>query len=239
MKILIIPDVHGRKFWRKAIETEWDKVIFLGDYVDPYDGEAKQSEVMFELIDIVEFKRQNPDKVTLLWGNHDLFYWCKPYRKFFDYWSRHDDLRHNDIQAYFRENLDKFQWADQYENFLFTHAGLTNGFVKQLELENYNAKTINNAFATEKTQEELAKVSYYRGGPDAFGSIVWADIREHLSNIPCKEVANFFQIFGHTYARTYILTKHFAMLDTGGGYFYLDNGKLTDANGNELVKTKI
>ena len=36
-KILIIPDVHGRTFWRAALETgNYEKVIFLGDYVDPY-----------------------------------------------------------------------------------------------------------------------------------------------------------------------------------------------------------
>jgi hypothetical protein len=34
MKILISPDVHGRTFWKKAVEehaSECDKVIFLGD----------------------------------------------------------------------------------------------------------------------------------------------------------------------------------------------------------------
>ena len=69
MKILIIPDVHGRAFWRKPCKDidKWDKIVFLGDYVDPYPGEAEQSDVMGELIDIVELKRQNPDKVILLW----------------------------------------------------------------------------------------------------------------------------------------------------------------------------
>ena len=28
-KIIIIPDVHGRKFWRRAIEEEADKIIFI------------------------------------------------------------------------------------------------------------------------------------------------------------------------------------------------------------------
>ena len=37
---VIIPDVHGRKFWRSAVQGhEEDKIIFLGDYVDPYDWE--------------------------------------------------------------------------------------------------------------------------------------------------------------------------------------------------------
>ena len=43
-KILCIPDIHCRKFWRKAIneyKNSVDKVIFLGDYIDPYPEEIE------------------------------------------------------------------------------------------------------------------------------------------------------------------------------------------------------
>ena len=41
-KILIVPDIHGRKFWHEAEEliNEVDKVVFLGDYLDPYGYEG-------------------------------------------------------------------------------------------------------------------------------------------------------------------------------------------------------
>ena len=42
MKILCIPDVHCRKFWRQAVISNIgnvDKIIFLGDYLDPYQEE--------------------------------------------------------------------------------------------------------------------------------------------------------------------------------------------------------
>ena len=38
-KLLIIPDVHSRVFWKEATEKydqECDKIIFLGDYVDTF-----------------------------------------------------------------------------------------------------------------------------------------------------------------------------------------------------------
>ena len=36
-EMIIIPDVHGRKFWRNAVKGfETEKIVFLGDYVDPY-----------------------------------------------------------------------------------------------------------------------------------------------------------------------------------------------------------
>ena len=42
MKILVLPDIHGREFWKGACEDidSFDKVIFLGDYFDPYDFEG-------------------------------------------------------------------------------------------------------------------------------------------------------------------------------------------------------
>ena len=39
-RIVVIPDVHGRDFWKKPVaNTPCDKIIFLGDYVDPYFDE--------------------------------------------------------------------------------------------------------------------------------------------------------------------------------------------------------
>ena len=37
----IIPDVHGRTFWRSAVESapEGTRFVFLGDYLDPYPWE--------------------------------------------------------------------------------------------------------------------------------------------------------------------------------------------------------
>lgn len=76
MKIIIVPDVHGRTFWRKTTELidNVDKVIFLGDYLDPYpdiDG-IFPHEALIEFKDILEFKKSYPDKVILLLGNHKI-----------------------------------------------------------------------------------------------------------------------------------------------------------------------
>ena len=40
-KWIVIPDVHGRKFWRDVVKGNEDKrIIFLGDYLDPYGMEG-------------------------------------------------------------------------------------------------------------------------------------------------------------------------------------------------------
>ena len=36
--ITIIPDIHGRVFWKKAVDSasKDDTIVFLGDYLDMY-----------------------------------------------------------------------------------------------------------------------------------------------------------------------------------------------------------
>ena len=94
MKILVIPDIHGRKFWRQAIANnigQVDKVIFLGDYLDPYPEEINEHQELMEcndfydcigllnmLNDIISLKKNEPDKYILLCGNHTCSYiWSK------------------------------------------------------------------------------------------------------------------------------------------------------------------
>lgn len=37
---LIIPDVHGRDFWKDAANRFPGNIVFLGDYLDPYPLEG-------------------------------------------------------------------------------------------------------------------------------------------------------------------------------------------------------
>lgn len=79
-RILVLPDVHGRLFWKEPVQKYIDvvdRVVFLGDYLDPYgdEGGDYDAESIFEnLKEIVELKRNNMDKVVLLKGNHDQHY---------------------------------------------------------------------------------------------------------------------------------------------------------------------
>ena len=91
-KILIIPDVHGRDFWKvplyDTLKNTNDDVVFLGDYLDCYPDEFNSD---FELghdastgylqttIDnfkqIIELKKQYSDRITLLykWKTFNFF----------------------------------------------------------------------------------------------------------------------------------------------------------------------
>ena len=232
MKVLIVPDVHGRDFWRKPVtDNSFDKIIFLGDYLDHYYGESNDEHDIETLEDIIKLKQSNPDNIILLIGNHDCPYIWKEYgHALGSYWCRHDHEHHDEINKLFTDNLDLFQIAwecenEKYGKVLFTHAGVTNIFKRICGLE---ADKINKFFLEEKTNDisnvvGLAGVSYYRGGRSKEGSPVWADVHEHIKS----QVPQVFQIFGHTYSAKEVIMEHFAMLDTGNKCWILDKEGLS------------
>ena len=104
-KWIVIPDVHGRKFWRDVVKgNEDERIIFLGDYLDPYSEEGITPEDAYnELLDIIAFKKEHPDNVTLLLGNHDLGYLDPNICSF-----RQDKRKLKRNRKLLRDNLDMF-----------------------------------------------------------------------------------------------------------------------------------
>ena len=72
-KIFIIPDLHGRTFWKEPCNNWEGKIIFLGDYHDPYgdwiNGEPNLNDSIKNLRELSSFVSDN-DMVTCLLGNH-------------------------------------------------------------------------------------------------------------------------------------------------------------------------
>lgn len=208
-KILIVPDVHGRKFWHKAEEVidEVDLVVFLGDYLDPYPHEGITfDDAIEELGSILEFKEKYSDKVTLLVGNHDMHYIV---REFMDCSRLNEDYRLT-MHDFFMNNIDKFQLIYEIDNYLFSHAGVYLEWTKKYEI------TLEELFDFKKFLEgrwnTLEDVSYTRGGWCKVGSCVWADIRESVTN----ELPAMFkkQIVGHTQMESNpYITSRIACLD--------------------------
>lgn len=73
--IFIIPDVHGRTFWKEINPDDADLIIFLGDYVDPYGDEGITPKMALDnLKELVNFYNKYKDKCVFLKGNHDYPY---------------------------------------------------------------------------------------------------------------------------------------------------------------------
>ena len=66
-KILILPDIHGRAFYQKALSEAVDKdaeIVCLGDYLGPYPGhDLHERGVFAPLKELVEVKKQYPERV--------------------------------------------------------------------------------------------------------------------------------------------------------------------------------
>ena len=240
MNILILPDIHGRNFFKKPCENidEYDKVVFLGDYFDPYEFEHisfRQAIDNFKII--LELKKNNMDKVTLLIGNHDCPYLFDDYYKLSSYHCRHSDTYHDEIHKLLNDNIELLQLACVFDDILFTHAGVTDGWLYDvLMYENKDIKVqelcdyLNGLKNTKEGIKQLYYVSGYRGGYNWFGSCIWADVREH-SFAPNYEsnLKDIKQVFGHTlqahYSKTYdvlydnpIEKDNYKMVDTTHAY---------------------
>ena len=114
MKILIIGDIHSRRFWKKPLEENIDtvdKVIFLGDYCDPYQDEGveyKWDDTISNFNEILEVKKKYNDKIVLLLGNHD----CHYVSRYFDDLARStrfDKLHCETLRKLFNDNLKGLQ----------------------------------------------------------------------------------------------------------------------------------
>lgn len=73
-KICVIGDIHGRSNWQKIDLSSYDRVVFMGDYLDPYDYNITCVDIWDNFQKILELKKKDPLKIILLFGNHDYHY---------------------------------------------------------------------------------------------------------------------------------------------------------------------
>lgn len=204
--ILVIPDVHGRNFWEKAIDLvdNYKRVVFLGDYLDMYAfDEITPEEALLNFEKIIKFKTDNPQKVILLLGNHDMPYYSRDYYNMHYYHSRHMKEQREVIVPMFEENKDLFQIAYTEDDILFTHAGLDESwlrFVYKKDIKDMNeiVEKINVLTDTKEGLAYLYMVTSSRGGRDRCGSCIWNHVTdmEWLYGYGAKDTMK--QIFGHT-----------------------------------------
>ena len=202
-KIIIIPDVHGREFWRGAVKdmNEETQVVFLGDYLDPYEDDwIYWSDAFKAFKDIIALKEAHPEQVTLLLGNHDLHYLFPSLRG-----SRYNEYQVGKIRRTLEAHLDCFQMAAEYsrggKRYLFSHAGIHSEWARKHStlfgpLEKITADTFNQMMFTPEFVEALSDISWRRGGNATAGSMVWADIYEYELSGPIAP--DVIQICGHT-----------------------------------------
>ena len=231
--ILIIPDVHGRRFWKSAVEKFSEtETIFLGDYHDPYPHEGiTNAESLRNFRDIVEHAKSHPN-CKLLIGNHDLHYLMDIEG------CRKDYGNEPIIRRLFLDNLDLFDLAAlrvvNGKKYLFSHAPILMEWIHEVgETDNMDllVKRLNRYFHDIENKEEdlqklLDRVSRYRGGWNAWGSPIWSDVYEIYENGGTLIETADYSIFGHSQLKRPLITKECACLDTHNAYLLNPNGEI-------------
>ena len=235
--MIIIPDIHGRDFWKKPVYENLGKehIIFLGDYMDPYEDEQIAPwEVFPQLEEIVKLKEKNSDNVTLLLGNHDIHYLTEKGRG-----GRYDYIRGAQIKHFLIEHADSFQLALSSEvggkKFLFSHAGILAGWLEHNKeyLDDATSETIstvlNDMWQDHSTWPVLfsllADVPYSRWGRADFGSPTWSDVDDMRTDAP--ELPGTYQIFGHSQQESEpVINEYFACLDVRRAFRLTESGTI-------------
>jgi predicted phosphodiesterase len=201
MNIITIGDLHGSKAWKKVQLEEWDHVIFMGDYVDSFD--YKDKEILENLMDVIRLKKNNPEKVVLLWGNHDVAYLFKGK-------SPHgcSGFRYSMLPALnelFMQNRSIFLLAWQLNKYLWTHAGIVQRWHQSYPEKIVIPEDINLAGTLNRLFDEyylpLFHVGPLRGGDDKDSGPFWADYAETIKD----PLTGYHQIVGHTHTRNGII----------------------------------
>ena len=208
-EILILGDIHGRSFWKEPCNNWTGKIIFLGDYHDPYGkyiiGEPDKVESLTNLKELVAFveNRRHTSNVICLLGNHDLVYFNGNGKCRFDYWQQKEVKELisslNPQLYYIYEDLT----LKEPHKYLFSHAGITKDWLdyNNLELKDLDSIDITNLSA-------LDNIPYSRGGYNKYGSCVWNDLEDFQLHI--KVIIKYLDTLGG--GRTKPTDKH-AMLD--------------------------
>lgn len=217
--LLIVPDVHGRPFWREPVKSgEYAHAVFLGDYSDPYPSEGIDRDASVEMFrEIVDFAEEHKDKVTLLLGNHDMHYVSDAFDNLAR-GSRHSFWSRRPISTIYNAHRHLFRLAFEadYEgtHCLLTHAGVSSVWAREHEhvLGEPTAANINALMDSEEGIRALADVGWERGGWAPSGGPMWADYSEVAASEPPPGV---YQIFGHTQTRSRnpIIRPHIACID--------------------------
>ncbi len=200
MKILCVPDVHGREFWIEPCQQWQGFIIFLGDYHDPYFFPETPESSLENLKRLVKFVTKNRDRCICLEGNHDEHYlaYAKDGCRF--------DAHHADTIRDLLSKLD-LQLCYKKDNVLFSHAGITPDWCEHTGYE------LNDIIKGEMplVNTYLEEVSWYRGGSEKYGSMLWCDVGEYY-DLP--HYPDYFQVFGHSQqVKDPIIKDDFACLD--------------------------
>lgn len=225
MKIIALGDIHGINTWKKVVkDNTFDVCVFVGDYFDSFDVDTDTQIANFK--EIIEFKKQNYDKVLLLMGNHDLHYLLKDEQySGFQYYRQHD-IQMELLAAITHEPLIHNVVVEG--KYLFSHAGVTKTWAEANKVDlNDMPYSINElplqAFAFNHNRDKSNTGEHKSQGP------MWV----RPASLKEDAIEGYTQIVGHTRQSSIKIEENFVFIDS------LWNGEFLSIEDGVMVVNKI
>jgi len=194
--VLCIGDLHTKAFLLPMLdetiaETKPDRIIIMGDYADDWDMDPAEN--LSAVRTILAWARGH-DNLTMLFGNHDMAYYSRSGRCSGNAISIREELH-----GLINENLEVMHLAASLGNWLFTHAGLCQGWALdnlEVPIDAHDAAQQINGLIDDgygKVRDEIEACGRARGGFEKPGPL-WADWSELVDDFS----PGINQIVGHT-----------------------------------------
>lgn len=226
MKLIAIGDIHGRNCWQNLRDVECDFFIFTGDYFDAYEDISTDEEII-NFLRILKFKREFPEKVILLFGNHDFHYLKNSTQMYSRYNFNNYSLLEDSVEIAMKENL--FQICFKNEHFLFSHAGITKTWLENVGIvTNENlVKNINSAlYENPQIFEFKNEINRKSNGNNVYQSPIWV----RPESLQEDALENCIQVIGHTKQKTISHQNNLILIDVFGSsreYLCIENNEIS------------
>jgi hypothetical protein len=231
MKTIVIGDIHGRsKEWKQIVDQPYDRVIFIGDYVDTHENVTGLEQVQ-NLREIIDFKQKSDKEVILLIGNHDYHYFPEiGYTGTSGYQPGMAKTFEYEFDTY--RKLFQMAFVDENE-YVYTHAGITENWLYRNSIDGTDIRTIveniNDNFIYKPN-----KFNFFPGDRSCCGDHIAQSPIWVRPNSLYRDGIKQLQIVGHTVQNSINSLKSerqgYYLIDTLGTsreYLIITDGKIT------------
>jgi len=241
-KILIFSDVHQdiNKLNKIISHESADINVCLGDWFDSFFFNS-DTDYKSTAIELREGFLTKPNNITLF-GNHDLHYF---FNNKYTYCSGYENSKRDIIKEALGKDINKvvdsFKWFVFIDEYLCTHAGLSNHFLPPTIQNNedvyeYLDNQANDANIKIRTDQFhwFYGAGKARGGTENKGGLVWLDFDREFAPIEGLK-----QIVGHTYRKNNRVTewrntKNYCIDTNLSEWMTITNGKFEIKNYKDL-----
>jgi len=201
-KRIIFGDFHGHfdSLYQIYQDEKPYSVIHLGDYFDNFSNDVNGIKQSFT--DLLKLRKEHLSDTrngdfTLLLGNHDYHYLMYGLEQYSGYNKGYDLWAHQQLKELWDKHILKLVEYDYTSKTLYSHAGITNTWMKENRMEGIELLYLNsvNLFTLRFT---------YLGGGDWYGdsvysSPIWVRPNSLLKDMyKDEEGVEWTQIVGHT-----------------------------------------